>query len=302
MGLYDRDYGRNERTPWDRVERPRSVVVTLIVINVVVFFADLILASRDASGQTRSLVADWFAVEGQTLVQPWMWWRFLTYGFVHDTSGITHVLFNMFGLYVFGRDVEYRMGHMEFLRFYLVAVIFGGIVGAATNYLTGQLMVGTIGASGAVIATAVMFACYYPHREILLMFVFPMKAWVLAVFFVAMDLAGAFGIMSGMGQASNTAFTVHLAGAFFALGYYFFGWKLTWLDLGAIAELPERMRQRSRRMKLKIHDPDRKLAQEADDADRILAKIHEQGEGSLTASERRTLERYSRRQREKRNQ
>jgi membrane associated rhomboid family serine protease len=302
MGLYDRDYGRQERTPWDRVERPRSMVITLIVINAVVFFVDLILADRDANGLPQSLVADWFAVQGQTLVQPWMWWRFLTYGFVHDTSGITHVLFNMFGLYVFGRDVEHRMGQMEFLRFYLLAIVVGGIVGAVTSFATGQMMVGTIGASGAVIATAVMFACYYPQREILLMFVFPMKAWVLAVFFVVMDLAGAFGIMDGMGQASNTAFTVHLAGAFFALGYYFLGWKLSWLDLTAIANAPERLRQRSRRMKLKLHDPDRKQAEEADDADRILAKIHEQGESSLSASERRTLERYSRRQREKRNQ
>jgi hypothetical protein len=53
-------------------------------------------------------------------------------------------------------------------------------------------------------------------------------------------------------------------------------------------------------MKLKLHDPDRKLQKEADDADRLLAKIHEQGESSLTASERKLLERYSRRQREKR--
>ena len=55
-------------------------------------------------------------------------------------------------------------------------------------------------------------------------------------------------------------------------------------------------------MKLKLHDPDKKLRKEADDADRLLAKIHEHGEESLTSSERKLLERYSRRQREKRNQ
>jgi len=299
MGLYDREYGREERTPWDRVEHPRSIVITLIVINVVVFVADLIFAGRDADGVSRSLIAEWFAVEGQTLLRPWMWWQFLTYGFVHDIGGITHLLFNMFGLYVFGRDVERRLGAMEFLRFFLLAVIAGGIVGAVTNFAFGQ-MAGTIGASGAVIATALLFACYFPNREILLMFVFPVKAWVLAVFFVVADLAGAFGILSGMGQASNTAFTVHLAGAFFALGYYFLHWRLGWLDLGAIADIPQRLRQRSRRMKLKLHDPDKKLEKEAQDADRILAKIHELGESSLTSSERKTLERYSRRQREKR--
>ena len=64
--------------------------------------------------------------------------------------------------------------------------------------------------------------------------------------------------------------------------------------------LPHRLRQRTRRAKLKLHDPEKKLHQEADEADRILAKIHAQGESSLTRPERKTLERYSRRQREKR--
>ena len=265
MGLYDRDYGRDERTPWDRIENPRSITITLVVINVVVFLVDIIFARRIEGGPVQSLLADWFAVEPQTLVRPWMWWQFLTYGFVHDIGGISHVLFNMIGLYVFGRDVERRMGRMEFLRFYLVAVIFGGIVGAATNFIMGQ-NVGTIGASGAVIATAVLFACYFPNREILLMLVFPVKAWVLAVFFVMADLAGAFGILRGMGAASNTAFTVHLAGAFFALGYYFLHWNLRWLDFGALGDMPRRFRQRSRRMKLKLHDPDKKLEREAEEA------------------------------------
>ncbi len=42
MGLYDRDYGRDERTPWDRMENRRSITITLIVINVVVFLADML--------------------------------------------------------------------------------------------------------------------------------------------------------------------------------------------------------------------------------------------------------------------
>jgi len=53
-------------------------------------------------------------------------------------------------------------------------------------------------------------------------------------------------------------------------------------------------------MSLKIHNPDKYLARDAEEADRILAKIHEEGEASLTSSERKTLERYSRLQREKR--
>jgi membrane associated rhomboid family serine protease len=310
MGLYDRDYGRDERTPWDRVENPRSMVITLIVINAVVFLVNILFYKQQTDPLNGDVVRsyyinEWLAVYGSTVAKPWMWWQFLTYGFVHDTNSIFHLLFNMFGLFVFGRDVEHRMGRSEFLRFYLVAIVAGGIVGAVTNAAYGSYLGlpqaawgATIGASGAVIATAVLFACYFPNREILLMLVFPVKAWVLAVGFVFFDLLGA--IRVAMGADSSTAFTVHLAGACFAIGYYFLHWNLRWLNIGAIGELPARMRQRSRRMKLKLHDPDKKVEREAEEADRILAKIHLSGESSLTSSERKTLERYSRRQREKR--
>ncbi len=223
MGIYDREYGRSERTPWDRVENPRSMTITLIVINVVIFFIDMILVDPQTK---QSILANWFHVDADTIIRPWMWWQFLTYGFMHDTNGITHVLFNMFGLFVFGRVVEQRIGQMEFLRFYLAAIVVGGIVGAGSSLIyalaTGQpisAMPGTIGASGAVIAVAILFACYYPHQELLLMFVLPVKAWVVAVMFVAFDLYGLLG--QGFGGSSNTAFTVHLAGAAFALAYFF---------------------------------------------------------------------------------
>jgi membrane associated rhomboid family serine protease len=312
MGIYDRDYEREQPTAWDRAQNPRSITVTLIIVNVVVFVAELITRTQvldpftqqpliGANGRpiTDSVVIEWLAVNAATIKQPWMWWQFLTYGFVHDVSGPTHVLFNMIGLYVFGRDVEQRLGRSEFLRFYLVAVVAGGIVGAITHAMMGGGS-GTIGASGAVIACAILFACFFPHRELLLMLVLPVKAWVLAVIFVLADMAGAFGFLWGAESSSNTAFTVHLAGAFFALGYYFLGWNFRKLDFLAIGDLPQRLRQRSRRMRLKIHDPDRGVEREAEEADRILAKIHDHGESSLTPNERKILERYSRRQREKR--
>ncbi len=312
MGIYDRDYGREEPTPWERMENPRSITVTLIIINVVVFVAELVTQSPledpvtgamvtgpDGMNIQDSVVIDWLAVDGNTIKRPWMWWQFLTYGFVHDLNGISHLLFNMIGLYVFGRDVELRQGRSEFLRFYLAAVVFGGIVGGLTHMLMGSGG-GTIGASGGVIACAILFACYFPHRELLLMLILPIKAWVLAIVFVMADLAGAFGMLYQVDSMANTAFTVHLAGAAFALAYFFLGWNLRHFDFLALGEMPQRFRQRSRRMRLKIHDPDRRIERDADEADRILAKIHEQGESSLTPSERKTLERYSRWQRERR--
>ena len=257
------------------------------------------LLNPDGTRAFTSAVIEWLHVDGNTIQSPWMWWQFLTYGFVQDIESISHLLFNMIGLYVFGRDVETRLGRAEFLRFYLIAVIAGGIVGSVTHLMMGNES-GTIGASGAVIACAILYACFFPQRELLLMLILPIKAWVLAVVFVLFDLAGAFGVLEMGESTSNTAFTVHLAGAFFALGYHFLGWNFRRLDFLSLGELPQRLRQRSRRMRLKLHDPDRKLEQEAEEADRILEKIHRQGESSLTSNERKVLERYSRRQREKR--
>ena len=138
-------------------------------------------------------VIDWLAISGDTLMKPWMWWQFLTYGFTHDVGSINHLLFNMIGLFVFGRDVEYRLGRKEFLRFYLIAVILGGIVGSVTHLLDGNAGL-TIGASGAVIGTSILFACFFPNRELLLMLVIPVKAWVMAIIFITVDLAGALGL------------------------------------------------------------------------------------------------------------
>ncbi|MEM9366554.1 MAG: rhomboid family intramembrane serine protease [Planctomycetota bacterium] len=301
MGLYDRDYGRQERTPWDRMENPRSIVTILIIVNVVVFFADALSAKNVPGVGRASLLADWFAISSDTLPQPWFYFRVLTYGFLHSIGDIFHILFNMFVLYVFGRNVEMRIGRDEFLRFYLLAIIAGGAVAMMLPLVYGLFgsnqAWSVIGASGGVVAVTVLFACLFPQVEVLFMFLFPIKAWVLATLLVLVDFAGALGIM---GSGSNTAFEVHLAGALFGFLYYQLGWSFRRFSMGWLTDMPDRLRQRSRCMKLKLHDPDQKIRVEAQEADRILAKIHESGESSLTSAERRTLQRYSRRQREKR--
>ncbi|MEM8911263.1 MAG: rhomboid family intramembrane serine protease [Planctomycetota bacterium] len=306
MGLYDRDYGRQDRTPWDRVENPRSMVTILIIFTVVVFFLDIVTSGRE-DGRSFSRMLQWFGVHPTTLIRPWRLYETLTYGFLHDTQSILHIVFNMFVLFIFGRPVEQRIGGQEFLKVYLIAIIVGGLTAIVMPWLmmlatTGGINVSqingvTLGASGAVVAVMVLFACYYPNQEVLFMLVIPMKAWVLAVGLVVMDLLGALGIV---GTGSATAFEVHLSGAAFGYLYAKRGWSFRNIDLGFVTNLPQQLRDRSRRAKLKLHDPDKKMRREEEEADRILAKIHSSGESSLTNSERRILERYSRRQRARR--
>ena len=324
MGLYDRNYTRAGSTPWDRAQTPpRSMTTTLIIINVVAFVVTLL--SRDI-GRT---VLEWLAIVPGTLSRPWMWYRFLTYGFLHSPINVMHVAFNMFGLFIFGRIIERRLGRTEFLAFYLAAVVVSGILGAALSVLLGQGGAAVIGASGAVVALAILFAFFYPNQTILVMFILPMPAWVAAIAFVAIDLFGAINAATGANLISTrTAYTVHLAGAAFGAVYYLQKISFTRLIPGLTpggyqdgygggaypgggshsegdgesvwSKLKSSLRDRSRRAKLKVHDPDRKLQRDEAEADRILEKIHREGEASLTASERRTLERYSRTKRQSR--
>ena len=124
MGIYDdREYLRDEDQPSGlKMVFGRSAVTTLIVINVVVYLADALFAD----GRNHWL-SSLLAAKPTTLTQPWLWWQFLTYGFVHDPNNLNHILFNMFGLWCFGTTMEERYGKKEFLRFYIVALVLGGI-------------------------------------------------------------------------------------------------------------------------------------------------------------------------------
>lgn len=301
MGLYDREYSREEawspRTPWSGGGSGLSMTAMLIIANVALFFLDMIISGRAPQD---SVLANWFEVKPDTILKPWTWYQFLTYGFVHSLTDIRHVAFNMLGLFFFGTTVEQRLGRIEYLRFYLVAIVFGGIVSSVrlTSYAwflgesPAMISAGTIGASGAVMAVTILFAFLEPQATIYLMMVLPVKAWLVAILFVGMNIFGM------IGATDNVAYDVHLAGAAFAALYFKQGWKFSRFHLGNWGSSLSQLTKRSPR--LRLHDPERKLAQEEAEADRILDKIQASGLDSLTKAERKTLERHSRRKRESR--
>jgi membrane associated rhomboid family serine protease len=298
VGIYDRDYFRDEQRPGLSPYLPRTIVGTLIVINAAVWLADQF--SPDVHDSYGQLVGRWLsdhlAASVGTLTRPWLWWQFLTAGFTHSPAGIGHILGNMLGLFFLGRSVEDRYGPKEFLRFYLVALVFANVVWCVISKLTGAPDYATIlGASGAIAAVVVLFAFNFPHVTILLFFVLPMPAWLFGVMIVGFDIYGAMGNDHG----SHVAYTAHLAGAAFALLYYQNGWNLSrfgqWFRW---PRLPLRSKPR-----LRVHHPDDEPKQPEDlsaEVDRILEKIYREGEASLTPKERSTLEAASRKYQERR--
>lgn len=296
MGLYDREYYREEGTGLG-LRIPETIVVRLILINVVVYLADQLL--------TLHLNA-YLGAHVQSLTQPWMWWQFLTYGFVHAEAP-QHIIFNMLGLWFFGKDIEDVYGRKEFLRLYLVLLVVGSVCWALINRLQGNMFGDVVGASGAVAGIIVLYALHFPQRTILLMFVLPVPAWLVGVLLVVGDALGSLGSGAPGEGGMNVAYSIHLVGAAFAFLYYRFGW-----NLGRLTPSGFSLAWLKPRPRLRVHDPgeageDEESRPAADDeqtlseeVDRILEKIHQQGESSLTRRERRILEDASRRYQQRR--
>ena len=283
MGIHDRDYYRQQE-PGVTLGTPRSMVVMLILVNVAAYFANG-LFTPPAGPRDLGQITTALAVSTDTLTQPWLWWKFVTYGFAHDPAGFQHILFNMLGLWFLGRAVENRYGRWEFLRLYLVMIVLGSLVWAASTMVFKPGQAATlVGASGAVSGVVMLFILNNP-RATLMMFPIPIpiKAWLLGVILVVVNLFGA------VGSIGSVAFGVHLVGMAFAYIYF-----ANNLNLGRLIGGRFSLSALKPKPRLRIHDPSDEESDLGKEVDRILEKIHREGEGSLTRKERRTLEAASR--------
>lgn len=290
MGIYDRDYYRgDEDAPagWGPKSsgEPRSMVFWLILANVVLYLANMFFSKNDSLTNTMALEANLFQ-------KPWQFWQLLTSGFAHaplsQTAGLMHILLNMYMLFMFGRDVERKYGRYEFLTLYLVAVVLSGLGWVGVQALSGKTFASCYGASGAVTAVVILFCLNFPKRTLLLFGVTAVPAWSIGVILIGFDLLRAFG-------DTNVAWEAHLAGALFGFLYFRLGFRFEKL-------LPRKFRggvRIKRRPKLKIHAPEEGSEELDREADRVLDKLHQEGEEALTSKERRILEAYSRRMRQK---
>ena len=293
MGMYEREYYRDDRPPPRLRFADRMMVTNLVILSVAVYLVDTLLGGDHWLRETLSL-------SSADLAKPWLWWKFLTYGFAHTSyPDIAHICWNMLGLWIFGRDVELIYGRREFLRIYLLAIVLGSAVWTLRYLLVGSSEATYIllGASGAVTAIVLLYVLHYPKRTILLMFVLPVPAWVMGVLIIGGNLVQMMSGPTDVG-AQTVAFDVHLAGAAFAILYFRLGWNLGNLvpDLSGMRSSWKLFRDRPR---LKVHDPDEDESDLDEEGDRLLIKVHREGEASLTTKERRILEAYSRRMRQK---
>jgi membrane associated rhomboid family serine protease len=122
---------------------------------------------------------------------PFAPWQLLTYGFLH--GDLTHIFFNMFGLWMFGRELEHMMGSQRFLVYFLTCVVGAGIVQLIVAGMQGGIYP-TVGASGGVFGILLAYGLTFPNRMVMLIFPpIPMKA----KYFVAPGVAN-FAHLGGM--------------------------------------------------------------------------------------------------------
>lgn len=139
---------------------------------------------------------------------PFAPWQLLTYGFLH--GNVTHIFFNMFGLWMFGRELENLMGPRRFLTYFFTCVVGAAIVQLVVAGMQGGLYP-TIGASGGVFGILLAYGLTFPNRTVMLIFPpIPMRAKYFVICYGLLEL-----YLGVSGNAPGVANFAHLGGMLF---------------------------------------------------------------------------------------
>jgi membrane associated rhomboid family serine protease len=194
------------RFNWKREFTP--AIRGLIVANCAIF-AVMKIAGMVTDGQTDRLFAEWFGLI-PILVFPRVW-TLATYLFVHAT--FMHLLFNMFTLWMFGRDLEPVWGRRRFLSYYFLTGIGAGVCVTLVNLLPQlwghpQPVAVTVGASGAIYGILMACALLFPDRQVWLI---PLPVMISMRMFVL--IWGAIAFFSSLqGPGTGISHVAHLGG------------------------------------------------------------------------------------------
>jgi membrane associated rhomboid family serine protease len=214
------------------------VTLNLIIINVLVWIASRVLP-RTVGIDLIELLGLHFP--GAAHFNPI---QFVSYLFLHSTGDFSHLFFNMFAVFMFGRTLEMLWGSKRFLLFYLVTGIGAGIVqeltwawslrdllfSAATMIDMGDEVVArslaldrlvTIGASGSVFGILLAFGMSFPNASLYIMFIpIPVKAKYVVAGYGLIELFAGVANFSG----DNVAHFAHLGGMLFGF-FLILYWK-----------------------------------------------------------------------------
>lgn len=313
MGLEDRDYLKAEQQRYGSgggggggfggafgggAGGGWNVTTWLIVVCAAVFFLDMALGGSQRGATAAP--STWGELRIESAVYGWQLWRYVTAIFVH--ADLLHVLFNCIGLYFFGRLIEQWWGPRRYLAFFLLCGLAGnvlfvllalGVPGllfpAGFQDHIGQASL--VGASGGVFGILAGCAVLFPNLRVqLLIPPVPMSMRTMALVFLGL---AALTVIAGGRNAGGEA--AHLGGA--VLGFVLVRWPalLNWAD----TLNPRAIQAGWTKGRFEARQRKQTQRQEASQAevDRILDKVRDRGLQSLSAKERRVLQRATDEQR-----
>ena len=209
-----------------------TMTKNLLIVNLLAFIATMVL-ERGGVDLNAMFGLHFF------MASDFHFYQFLTYMFLH--GGFTHILFNMFALWMFGSVIERVWGPKKFIFYYIVCGVGAGIMQEVVQYvqylsdtqlaaipldsaISVQTQGGvvrmtiadylnnrlTIGASGAVYGILLAFGMIFPNERLFIIPIpFPIKAKWLIIGYIFIEL------FSAMGQSDGVAHMAHLGGMLF---------------------------------------------------------------------------------------
>ncbi len=246
-------------------------VKVLLIINIIVFVL------IELSGKRSTLFLSFGLVPSMVWTQLKIW-QIFTYSFIH--GGFFHIFFNMFVLWMFGKDLENQWGTKDFLIYYFVCGMGAGFI---TVLFGINSIIPIVGASGAIYGLLVAYGFTYPNRTVYLYGVFPLKVKYVVLGFGVIAFVASLSITQ-----SKVSHITHLAGMIIGIVYILFNfrWKnirlwYTKIRLGSIQNKQSSYEDEEAHIKMQV--------------DKILDKLNDQGWESLTSKEEKFLTRASRR-------
>ena len=176
------------------------VIKKLIIIMAALFFLQGVVSSR---------INLYLGLVPLLVWKKFFLWQLFTYIFLH--GGISHILFNLLALWMFGGELESYWGSGKFLRYFLFCGIGAGI---CTVVFSPYQIIPVVGASGAIYGILLAFGWLFPNRPIYMYFIVPIPAKYFVIIFGLIEL-----YMSIEGTGGGVAHLTHLGGLIFGVLY-----------------------------------------------------------------------------------
>ncbi len=298
MGIHYREYYRDDEPrgpmqPSSGFRQDGWAVKWIIGVCVATYILQS-ATGQAMRGQLVGGVTELFSLDLAGL-QSLQLWRIFTYGICHAHP--QHLIFNMIGVWVFGRMLESVYGSKETLAFFGMAVGLSGLAQIAVSTASG-VPISVIGASGGVLGCVTLAAMNFPRAQMHLLFIpVPIELKWIAVGYVGLDLFQVAGNTGG-----NIANFAHLGGAAIGILYFLSGIRLLpgggnrfssqsqskFSFAGLISKLkPKRKPDPRRAPEVKLYEPPSEQLER--DMDRVLDKMNREGKDSLTPEENEIL-------------